>query len=258
MSLAALAKERLHRMLDRSSGVPSESLSGYAQDTNGFFWISTAAGLYRFDGTEFRWWARDKLTGWHYMVYPSPDGEVFVYDLTHTLYRLLPNEDAEPVIGPEGNPFAGIQSAAFTKDGRFWIARQNGLFYRNEQNEWVTMPKEIPGNEKIWRLSAGIDGCLYVAATQSIWKINTDISSRKILAREPGGYIGNLILVPDGSLFFMEKYADDDGKIFQLRDGQVTELISLKANLQGFVLRGQTVWANSDKMFDRFQRGGEA
>src|SRR5712671_5500656 len=75
------AKERLHRMLDSSSGLPNSSLSGYAQDTNGFFWISTAAGLFRFDGTEFRQWAKDKLTGWHYMVFPSPDGQVFVYDL---------------------------------------------------------------------------------------------------------------------------------------------------------------------------------
>lgn len=66
------AKERLNRMLDRNSGLPIESLSGYAQDTNGFFWISTAAGLFRYDGTEFRQWARDKLTGWHYMVYQDP------------------------------------------------------------------------------------------------------------------------------------------------------------------------------------------
>lgn len=91
MPLVALTKERLHRFLDRSDGLPLESLSGYAQDANGFFWISTAAGLYRWDGTEFRGWAKDKLTGWHYMVYPAPDGEVFVYDLTHTLYQLLPN-----------------------------------------------------------------------------------------------------------------------------------------------------------------------
>jgi signal transduction histidine kinase len=251
------AKERLYRMLDRSSGLPSASLSGYAQDTNGFFWISTAAGLFRYDGTEFRQWARDKLTGWHYMVYPAPDGEVFVYDLNHTLYHLLPNEDAEPVMGPDGKPFSGVQSAAITKDNRLWAARLDGLFYRNQQDRLVAMPKEIPGNEKIWRLSPGGDGGLYVAMTQSIWKINPDLSYSKILAREPRGYITNLILHPDGSLFFMEKYADDDGKIFQWRDGRVTELIALKANLQGFVLRGRTVWANTDKCLIAFRESAE-
>ena len=239
------AKERLHRMLDSRSGLPNSTLSGFAQDTNGFFWISTAAGLFRYDGTEFRRWAPDKLTGWHYMVYPAPDGEVFVFDMTQTLYHLLPNEDAEPVIGPEGKPFTNVQDAAFTRDGRFWVARQNALFCRTEENEWVAMPKEIPGTEKIWRLSASLDGSLLVSTTQSLWKVNPDLSLSRIVARSFNGYIGSAIAHPDGSIFYMEKYPDG-GKIMQLRDGQITERLSLKTNLFGFVLRGQTVWANSE------------
>ena len=243
-------------MLDRSDGLPLESLSGYAQDANGFFWISTAAGLYRYDGTEFRAWARDKFSGWHYMVYPSPDGEVFVYDLTQTLYRLLPNEDAEPVIGPDGNTFTNIRDVAFTTDKRFWVARHDALFYRNERNEWVPILQES-GNEKIWKLKAGFDGSLYVATAQSIWKIRPSLSSEKILARSFDGFICGLIEHPDGSIFFMEKYTDDDGKIFRLHDGQVTELVSLKANLLGFVLRARTVWANSDRCLIAFREGKE-
>ncbi len=256
-SYQASAKERMNRMLDRSGGLPIESLSGYAQDADGFFWISTAAGVFRYDGTEFRQWARDKLTGWHYMVYPSPDGEVFVYDLTQTLYHLLPNEDAEPVIGPDGNPFTNVRDIAFTADKRFWVARHDALFYRKERNEWVPIPQEIPGKEKIWKLRAGFDGSLYVATTQSIWKISSDLSYHKILARSFDGYICAVIEHPDGSLFFMEKYADDDGKIFRFHDGQVTELLSLKANLQGFVLRARTVWAYTDKCLIAFREGAE-
>src|SRR6266478_5652251 len=256
-SYQASAKERMNRMLDRSGGLPIESLSGYAQDADGFFWISTAAGVFRYDGTEFRQWARDKLTGWHYMVYPSPDGEVFVYDLTQTLYHLLPNEDVEPVIGPDGNPFTNVRDVAFTADKRLWVTRHDALFYRNERNEWVPIPQEIPGKEKIWKLRAGFDGSLYVATTQSIWKISSDLSYHKILARSFDGYICAVIEHPDGSLFFMEKYADDDGKIFRFHDGQVTELLSLKANLQGFVLRARTVWANTDKCLIAFREGAE-
>lgn len=257
MSLSGLAKERLHRMLDRSDGLPLESLSGYAQDTNGFFWISTAAGLYRFDGTEFRGWARDKLTGWHYMVYPAPGGEVYVYDLTQTLYHLLPNEDAEFVIGPDGNPFTKVRDVAFTTDERFWVARHDALFYRNERGEWVSILQANLGNEKIWKLRAGFDGSLYVARAHSIWKINPNLSYEKILARSLDGYICGVIEHPDGSLFFMEKYTDEDGKIFRLHHGQVTELICVKANLLGMVLRGRTVWANSDKCLIAFREGEE-
>lgn len=254
--LSVSAAERVYRIYNQSSGLPVASLSGYAQDTNGFFWVSTTEGLFRFDGTEFRQWAKDKFSGSHYMIYPAPDGEVFVFDITHTLYHILPNEDAEPVIGPEGSAFTNVHDVAFTKDKRFWVARQNALFYLSKQSEWRAMPREIPGNEKIWKLSASFDGSLYVVTTHNIWKINPDFSYDKILARRFDGYIGSAIAHPDGSIFFMEKHSDG-GKILELRDGQVTELISPKTNLQGFVLRGQTVWANSDDSLIAFREGKE-
>lgn len=249
------AKERLNRMLNRTSGMPNEALSGYAQDTKGFFWISTAAGLFRYDGTEFRQWAKDKLTGWHYMVYPSPDGEVYVYDLTHTLYRLLPNEDAEAVIGPDGKPLTAVRDVAFTSDNRLWVARPDALFCRNTHNVWVQTLQNIPGKEKIWKLRRAFDDSLYVATTQSIWRVGSDLNYHNILTRKFDGYICAVIKHPDGSLFFIEKYADDHGKIFRFSDGQVKELMSLNANVLGLALRDRTVWANSDKSLIAFREG---
>lgn len=239
------SKERAFRIFDQSNGLPVSSVSGFAQDARGFFWFGTAAGLFRFDGTEFRQWARGKLAGWYYQVYAAPDGEVFVFDLTHTLYHVLPNEDAEQVNGPDGKPFTNVQDAAFTGTGRFWVARHDALFYRDGQSEWHAISAEIPGNEKIWKLSPDVDGALWVATTHGIWKVNSDLSYRRILTRNSNAYIGNVIAHPDGSFFFIEKYADG-GKIFQWRDGQVTERIALKDNLHDFVLRGETVWANGD------------
>lgn len=239
------SKDRAFRVYDQSNGLPVSSVSGFAQDANGFFWFGTAAGLFRFDGTEFRQWAKDKLAGWHYKVYVAPDGEVFVFDLSHTLYHILPNEDAEPVRGPDGHSFTNIQDAAFTENGRFWVARQDALFYRDGQSEWHAFPGEMPGNEKIWKLSVDSKGLLWVATTHGIWRIYSDLSLLRILTRNLNAYVGNVIAHPDGSLFFMEKYADG-GKIFEWRNGQVTERIALKDNLHDFVLRGETVWANGD------------
>ena len=241
------AKERTFRVFDQSNGLPASSLSGFAQDTDGFFWFGTAAGLYRYDGLEFRHWAKEKIAGWHYQVYPGPNGEVLVTcEPDHTLYQVLPNEDAEVVTGPDGKPFADIQDAAFTNDGRLWVSRLDGLFYRNEQRAWVEMPREIRGDERIWQVSAGLDETLWVTTTHSIWKINPDLSYQKVLTRDFDGYIGNVIAHPDGSIFYMEKYPDG-GKIFQWRDGQITERIALKTNLHDFALRGETVWANGDR-----------
>jgi ligand-binding sensor domain-containing protein/two-component sensor histidine kinase len=247
------AKERAYHVFDQSDGFPVSSLSGFTQDTNGFFWFGTAAGLYRFDGVEFRRWAKDKISGWFYQVFAGPNGEVLVTSLPDaTLYRVLPNEDAEIVIGPEEKPFANVHDAEFTTNGRLWVSRLDALFYRNDSRQWVIMPEEIRGNDRIWNLSASLDGALWVATTHSIWKIYPDLSYKKILTRSFNGYIGNVIAHPDGSFFYMEKYPDG-GKIFQWRDGQVTERISLKTNLHYFLLRGQTVWASGDRYLIAFR-----
>jgi signal transduction histidine kinase/ligand-binding sensor domain-containing protein len=253
----SLSKERLNRMLSRSSGLPSESLSGYAQDTNGFFWISSAVGVFRYDGTEFRRWAPEKLTGSYYMVYPAPDGEVYVYDSTGTLYHLLPNEDAEPVIGPDNKPFTGVRDVAFTSNKAFWVAGRDALFRRNERNEWVEVLQETSVTEKIWKLRPTPDGSLYAVTAQSIWKIGSDLSYHLILRRKPGGNICSVIEHPDGSLFFMEKYGPDHGKIFRFYNGQVKELIALNANLQRLALRGRTVWGNTDKHLVVLREGAD-
>lgn len=246
MASAIRAKERTYNVINQSASLPVSSFSGFSQDTNGFFWFGTAAGLFRFDGVEFRHWAKDKLTGSFYEVYAGPNGEVLVAcQPDATLYRSLPNEDAEAVIGPDGKLFTHVRDVEFTRSGRLWVARLDALFYRDEQQRWVAMPEEIRGNDRIWNLSASFDGALWVVTTHSIWKIDPDLSFRKIFTRNFDGYISNVIAHPDGSLFYMEKYPES-GKIFQWRDGQVIERIALKTNLHYLALRGNTVWANGD------------
>jgi len=242
----SFAKERAFRVLDQTAGLPVSPLSGFAQDTNGFFWFATAAGLYRFDGMEFRHWAKDKVGAPFFQVYAGPNSEVLVTRMPeNTLYRVLDNEDVEIVNGPDGKPFHHIHDVAFTREGRLWVSQLDALFYRNDRQQWVEMPKEICGDERIWKLSASFDGSLWVATTHNIWKIDPNLSYRKILTRNFEGYIGNVVAHPDGSFFYMEKYPPG-GKIFQWHDGQITECVSLKTNLHDLILRGETVWASGD------------
>jgi signal transduction histidine kinase/ligand-binding sensor domain-containing protein len=253
MTSAIRAKERTYNVINQSTSLPVSSFSGFSQDADGFFWFGTAAGLFRFDGVEFRHWAKDKITGSFYEVYAGPNGEVLVTcQPDATLYRILPNVDAEAVIGPEGIPFNHVRDVEFARSGRLWVARHDALFYRDEQQRWIAMPHEIRGNDRIWSLSASFDGALWVATAHSIWKIDPDLSFKKILTRNFDGHISNVIAHPDGSFFYMEKYPDG-GKIFQWRDGQVIERIALKTNLHYFVLRGDTVWANGDRYMVAFR-----
>jgi ligand-binding sensor domain-containing protein len=179
LTMRATASERSYRVFDRSNGLPVSSLSGFAQDSEGFFWLGTAAGLYRFDGREFRHWAKDKIVGWFYQIYAGPNGEVLVTCLPDgRIFRVLPNEDAEVVMGPNGIPFSNISDAAFVDD-RLWLAQPHAIFYRNERSQWVTMPPDVFENERIWRLRSGPDGRLWVATAHGVWSVDPDLSCHK-------------------------------------------------------------------------------
>lgn len=256
LSSITSATQRIYRAFDQSSGLPVSSVNSIAQDTEGFFWLSTAGGLYRYDGKEFRHWAKDKITSSSNMVYACPQGEVLVGN--DPLYRVLPNEDAEALTGIDGKPFTAVRDVAFTSDGRLWVARQDALFYRNAQGEWNLFSLENLDTKPIIKLTAGFNGVLYVVTKNSILEIATDNSVRAIIKQDlpDNGFFANVIAHPDGSFYFMEKYPKY-GRILRLHNGQITELISMKTNLQQFVLRGMTVWASSDTNLFAFRPGEE-
>jgi hypothetical protein len=67
-------------------------------------------------------------------VYAGPNGEVLVAcQPDATLYRILPDDQAEAVIGPDGKPFTDVRDVEFTRSGRLWVSRLEALFYRDEQ-----------------------------------------------------------------------------------------------------------------------------
>jgi ligand-binding sensor domain-containing protein/two-component sensor histidine kinase len=255
-SFNASATQRVYHIFDQSSGLPVSTVNSIAQDAEGFFWLSTAGGLFRYDGKEFRHWAKDKITSSSNMVYAGPNGEVLVGN--DTLYRVLPNEDAEILIGIDGKPFTKVRDVVFTGDGRLWVARPDALFYRTAHGEWNLFPLKNLDTKPIRKLTAGFNGLLYVVTKNSILEIAIDNSVRTIIKQDlpDNGVIANVIEHPDGSFYFMEKYPKY-GRILRLHDGQITELISMKTNLQQFVLRGLTVWASSDTNLFAFRPGEE-
>jgi ligand-binding sensor domain-containing protein/two-component sensor histidine kinase len=257
--LATPATERVYRLYDQSSGLPVSQVNWLAQDREGFFWLSTAAGIYRWDGTEFRHWAKDKITSWYNKIFASPDGDVFVRVTNNeVLYHLLPNEEAEVVLDADGKPLANVRDVVFTSDGRMWVARPDALFYRNRQGGWQQLPLEDLATNPIAKLSLGFNGILYLVTTNRILEIADDNSIHTLIKLDlpDSGFLANVIAHPDGSLYYMEKYPMY-GRVMRLRNGQLTELISMKTNLHLFALRGDTIWAMSDTHLFAFRSGQE-
>src|SRR5262245_66030580 len=90
-----LAKARLTRVLDWRSGLPISFVTAVEQDPEGFIWLTTYSGMFRYDGTEMvtPWEKRFGLVvgsaaaGAPLQIHAGAGGEVR-------------NRDGSPVAGP--------------------------------------------------------------------------------------------------------------------------------------------------------------
>lgn len=160
---AITADAFVHASWPMSQGAPSD-IWRIAQSQDGFLWLGTGSGLYRFDGVQFE---TPRLTNGQ----AFPPGNITALLLTHegatwvgyftggvarlsdgqlTSYRL-----------PGVNPSGWVSSLAETYDGTVWAATADGLFHY-EHGSWRLIDEK-----------AGMDGApvssLFVDPNGTLW-----------------------------------------------------------------------------------------
>jgi len=244
----APGEERTQRRHDQISGSTSASIFSAAQDEDGFLWVGIeGGGLARFDGREFRRWAPDKLTT--HILFARAAGEELVLIVEpeagsqagNGLYRIA-GDGVEQIAGPEGQLWAGVRDAAYDDGHRLWVARLNELFCRGDRAEWIRIPIDLQAGDRIRRLAPNRRGGVFVVTSGGIQSVDGRgvVSS---IVRTPRA--ADVIDRGDGSIFYAEMKPTGGG-IFELREGQNTQLIFLEARFNQFILRGRTVWAAFD------------
>ena len=233
--------ERFQRRFDRSSGLPLSEMFSIQQDREGFFWIGTSGGLYRFDGSNALPWAPSILTKYVRCMGPDVSGRMLVlHSADQTLYRVV-GDAVMPVSGPEGSAFSDIVDAVLTGK-RLWVARRETLFYSDDDLNWNALQTAFAG-EQIRRLSAGLNGDLYISTRGGLWQIGADSQAVKLVTSR---YVNGAVAHPEGFLYYVEKLPAG-GRIMQIHEGRSVEVVYLTANFNSFILRGRTVWAAFDR-----------
>ena len=171
-------------------GQTSAEISGFAQDQNGFMWISTRNGLYRYDGYQFI----------HYKNNPQ-DPNSLVSDLLISLAIDLNGkiwigtmgyglECFDPVTGqfkhyrhePKNQvSIAGewINSLLIDREGTLWVGSNGGLDRYDDQNDSFFHYQNIPGDSTtlsyngVSTLYEDKDGTIWVG-TGSVWDQGDD------------------------------------------------------------------------------------
>jgi len=141
-----------------------------AQAPDGFLWLATGAGLYRFDGVTFERFQPKSGQALQSLdlnsVSISPSGDLWLGYLAAGVTRIT-NGQVTNFSEKEGIPIGHVWSITTDGHGDTWVASQHGLF-RYHQKRWEKIGRDwgFPYDHADWLLAAH-DGTLWVS-TQSL------------------------------------------------------------------------------------------
>lgn len=126
-----------HSQWTAQSGAPA-GIVNMAQTSDGFLWLATSGGLFRFDGVEFERFAGTAgaplLSQDIYTLYAAADGDLWIAHHFGGASQLhngrLVNYGRE-----QGMPPGSVMAFAKTPDGRIWAGTTRGLF-QLEGQQW--------------------------------------------------------------------------------------------------------------------------
>src|SRR5947209_434771 len=112
------------------NGLPSKAVSALAQDSEGFLWIGTDAGLVRFDGVRFHVWPQSGAT-----ALPAAPVKVLRIFRDHSMWigfggrggvSRIANEHVQNYGEREGL-FGAMMTLVEDRDGTVWAGGSSGL-----------------------------------------------------------------------------------------------------------------------------------
>ncbi len=159
-----------HTSWTAKDGAPSQ-ISALAQTVDGYLWIGSARGLFRFDGVEFEPYVppADVTLPAHniYALMATPDGGLWISFRPDGL-GFLKDGRMRVFSRPEELPRSQVYCFALDPDGRVWAGTQTGLAlfdgarWLDIGSDWNFTP------QRIWSMFVDRDGTLWVGTGETI------------------------------------------------------------------------------------------
>jgi ligand-binding sensor domain-containing protein len=164
-------------------GLDNLSIWCLEQDSDGFLWVGTEDGLFRYDGWRFRGFGREcgLPTSWIRTLCAGAAGRLWI-GTTHGL-ALREAGRIRTLAGSEGLPKAEVFALAMDRTGRLWVATDRGLFWQRNGTQAF---EAVPGwPERALARSLWMDGpAVYVTSQSRLLRFDLDGPGR--FQEEPG------------------------------------------------------------------------
>jgi signal transduction histidine kinase/ligand-binding sensor domain-containing protein len=197
-----------HTAWSHNDGAPSE-ISALAQTEDGYLWIGSARGLFRFDGVKFEEYKPQpgvELPSYSiYSLMATPDGGLWIA-FEPTGLGFLRDGSLTVFTRPEELPDSPVHSFARDHDGRIWAGTETGLVLR-EGTRWIPIGHD-------WNFAPEVIRAIFVDREGTLWVATVKIITflrRGSKAFELAGAVGRgvttLAQAKDARVWFA-----DDGR----------------------------------------------
>ncbi len=150
-----------------SNGLGSNRVNAVYQTASGYIWIGTDAGLYRFNGNEFRiynLWDTDREDVYVInSLYQDKDGRLWVSTKNYGLFYIKGSETVH-FTNDYYNGVKNIRAVCGTPDGTIYVATAYGLYTASTEEASLTRIEDLAGKRvddlafydgKVWGISRG-------------------------------------------------------------------------------------------------------
>jgi signal transduction histidine kinase/ligand-binding sensor domain-containing protein len=250
------AQDRLVRRFgDESNVLPP--IIALAQDSVGFLWVGTRAGLFRYDGARFRRWAPDVLPRGVGSVAVSPSGMAIAVDADGRILELTA-DGARELDGSARRSPDFIHVAAFDAAGRLWVmARDGGIAWRDGSGSWsVLAPDALQGDTARQVFPGGAGGGILVASGDGLWRVAANAAPRRLLT---GHWIVDALTLDDGEVLALATTA----ALIRIPESSAPEVLSWGGPIPptraiSLAERDGTLWVGTDRYLLALAPGGVA
>ncbi|WP_296945026.1 sensor histidine kinase [uncultured Massilia sp.] len=188
-----------HSQWTAENGLPADIL-GMAQTPDGWLWLSTSHGLYRFDGIRFVRAPGALGRVRTYDMTAAPGGELIVAIFGGGVSVLHPDGRVEELSGSDGPAIGTVNALAVDGDGVLWAV--GNAIYRRTGQAWEAVDRDPswdgPG---LSSLAVDAQGRLWAASDAGVKRYDPLRKRFDIVTRRTG----SLVLAPDGSMWALAK-----------------------------------------------------
>lgn len=213
------------------NGLPMTTVQDAIQDANGYLWLASWSGLYRFDGKNFTNYrvasgngSKENISNRIIDVEGDPFGNVLVLAYDNALYKLSPKDETMVRINKDGPPI--IQMFKLSSDEMSFVTGSGQILkvtYRQDLGRYKMLNYfRLPERTTVYHIRKDAEGDIWTMTDKCLYK-----NGKSFLYLPAYEY-----LTMDGQLFF----GSSRGRIIRISKG-VPEIIYTNVNSDIRIMR---------------------